>query len=82
MSLPPETNIEMKVTVKLHTEKTAIPSAPVAPSTMRLSRIALTKSKIVLTTDAIPLVLSSPRYAKSFPLTATNFSVRFLKKIR
>ena len=65
VSLPPETNIEMNVTEKLHTEKTAMPSAPLVARTSLLSRIALTNSKIVLTTEAIPPVTNSPIYCRS-----------------
>ena len=82
VSLPPVTNIEMNVTVKLQTENTAMPSAPVAPRTILLSRIALTNNRIVLTTEAIPPVQSSPRYRRSVFWSLINFSVRFLKNSR
>ena len=74
----PDTNIDMNVSRKLHTENIDIASAPPAFITILLSSIAFTNKSTVFSTEDMPLVQSCARLFKSPAPSFTNLSVRFL----
>ena len=78
VSAPPDTNIDMNVSRKLHTENIDIASAPPAFITILLSSIAFTNKSTVFSTEDMPLVQSCARLFKSPAPSFTNLSERFL----